>query len=169
MKQIHEQKNARLPLNHSLERAILISFVSLLIYLFLTVITTPSLLPLDAIRVTFLVNWWAIIGLTLGIGIQTFLISHFRQECSLKKRRMLTGGSGFVSAFSSFFSFFALIPVGCCGSWLYIISFLPGLIGTGTSGFLIGYSGILSIVGFLLMGLSIVYTFVSMRNTTSKR
>jgi len=169
MKQIHDREIRRLVPPNSISKAVLISSASLLIYLIITVVTTPSLLPLEAIKIAFVVNWWVIIGLTLGIGIQTFLISNYSRVCNLKNRKLLAGGTGFFSGVSSFLSFFALIPVGCCGSWLYIISFLPGVVGTGAAGFLVRYSNILSATGILLIILSIVYTSVSLRIRMTQR
>jgi hypothetical protein len=147
-----------------IQRGIFFGALSLAVYLFIVVITTPSLSSIEASAISFEINWWAIVGLSFGTGIQTFLITYSKERaCNLRARRCLFGISGFSSVFSSFFSFFALIPVGCCGTWLYIISFLPGVFGTAASGILIDYSQALVIAGFILMAASIVYTYLSIR------
>lgn len=61
---------------------------------------------------------------------------------------------------SSFLSFFSLVPLGCCGSWLFILSMLPSVFGGTVSVILIEYSTLLSYVGLVIVlgfaGLSIL-------------
>jgi hypothetical protein len=85
------------------------------------------------------------------------------------RKRSVQGGSGFLSVFSSFVSFFSLVSVGCCGTWLYVLSFLPGVIGTGTSVFLIKNSAELAATGLVLMALSTTYTYLSVAKSVKHR
>jgi uncharacterized membrane protein len=61
---------------------------------------------------------------------------------------------------SSFLSFFSLVPLGCCGSWLFILSMLPSVFGSTAAVLLIEYSTLLSYVGLVIVfsfaGLSIL-------------
>ena len=52
---------------------------------------------------------------------------------------------------SSFLSFFSLVPLGCCGSWLFILSMLPSVFGGTVSVILIEYSTLLSYVGLVIV------------------
>jgi hypothetical protein len=47
-----------------------------------------------------------------------------------------------------------LVPLGCCGWWLYVLSLLPSVLGTGVTAFLIEYSQALS-----YLGLAIIFGF----------
>jgi membrane protein implicated in regulation of membrane protease activity len=44
-----------------------------------------------------------------------------------------------------------LVPLGCCGSWLLILSLLPSVVGTSVSAALIQYSIPLSYVGLAIV------------------
>jgi hypothetical protein len=146
------------------QRGIGVAIISLLAYLSVVVVTTPSLSPLAAVSTSVLLNWWVIAAVGSGTGAQAFLLSYARSKaCGVKYGRTAVGASGIFSGFSSFFSFLALIPVGCCGTWLYLLSFLPGLIGVGASGFLVGNSVTLQVASLILMALSVTYTYVSVR------
>jgi hypothetical protein len=63
-----------------------------------------------------------------------------------KRKGAFAVGTG-STALSSFFSFFSLIPLGCCGSWLFILSMLPSIFGSSLSVVLIQYSEALSYTG----------------------
>lgn len=143
-------------------------FIALLVlgvYFLVVVATTPSLPPLFAVSVALTVNWWVVVGLAAGTGVQTFFISYANSRaCNLRAKRQLTGSSGVLSVFSSFTSYLALIPVGCCGTWLYILSLLPGILGTGVSVFLIDYGEFLALSGLLVMAVSVLYTYLSVRS-----
>ena len=52
---------------------------------------------------------------------------------------------------SSFLSFFSLVPLGCCGSWLFILSILPAVFGGTISVVLIEYSILLSYLGLAVV------------------
>jgi len=152
----------------ALQRGIALGVISLVVYFIIVVITSPSLKPADAIRISFMLNWWVIGGVSLGVGAQAFLVEFAREKsCLVARRGTATGAASLFSGISSFLSFLSLIPLGCCGTWLYILSFLPGLLGTGVSALLIGYAFQLEVVGLLLMTASVLYTYLSIRRRLS--
>lgn len=57
--------------------------------------------------------------------------------CPIRHGGAAFGASSAFSSLSSFISFLPLIPIECCGTWVYVLSFLSGLIGAGASGFLL--------------------------------
>jgi signal transduction histidine kinase len=135
----------------ALVKGTIVAAMTAVIYLAIVVITTPSLPAIAAINAAFKVNSVVIFGLAIGVGIQFFLTSYSKGlGCRLDKRRkgIFGGGSG-STALSSFFSFFSLVPLGCCGSWLVILSMLPSVFGSSLSVVLIEYSRILSYIGTL--------------------
>ena len=154
----------------ALVKGIAIGFLSLIAYLVIVIVTTPSLHPFLAIKAAFATNSIIIFGMAIGIGLQ-FFISSYRKGlgyCKLdgkgsgsnSSKRVLTGsatGSSGATAISSFFSFFSLVPLGCCGSWLLILSFLPFIFGSSLSIVLIQYSKPLSYIG-----LAIVFGFAAL-------
>jgi hypothetical protein len=84
--------------------------------------------------------------------------------CKLSvKKKALSGNSGSIAT-TSFFSFFSLVPLGCCGWWLYALSLLPGIVGTGVSAVLIEYSQVLSYVG-----LAVIFGFAGLTAYKLKR
>jgi hypothetical protein len=146
------------------QRGIGVGVITIVLYLTIVVITTPSLKPVDAIVITVAQNWWLIGGIAVGTGVQAFLLAYAKDKaCLVRYRGTVVGASSFFSGFSSFLSFLALIPVGCCGTWIYVLSFLPGLIGAGASGFLIRNGLQFEFLGLVLMTLSVAYTYVSVR------
>jgi len=91
----------------------------------------------------------------IGIGLQTFLSEKSKMlGCKLNVKKKAFGGSSGSSAVTGFFSFFSLVPLGCCGWWLYALSLLPGIFGTGVSAVLIEYSQPLA-----YLGLAIIFGF----------
>jgi hypothetical protein len=93
------------------------------------------------------------------MGMQVFISAHSRSlGCKIDKEKIgfLGGGAG-STALGSFFSFFSLVPLGCCGSWLFILSMLPTIFGSGLSAALIQYSEALSYIG-----LGIVFGFTGL-------
>ena len=50
-----------------------------------------------------------------------------------------------------FSRFFSLVPLGCCGWWLYALSLLPGILGTGATAVLIQYSQVLAYLGLVVI------------------
>jgi hypothetical protein len=157
-------KSSGLKFGVPVQRGLGVGIITVVLYATIVVITTPSLRPVDAIAISVAQNWWLIGGIAVGTGIQAFLLAYAKDRaCSIRYRGAVTGASGFSSGLSSFLSFLSLIPVGCCGSWVYVLSFLPGLIGAGASGFLIGKSLEIEVAGMFLMGVSVAYTYLSVR------
>ena len=123
-------------------------------YLLVVVATTPALDPPAAVGAALQINYIVIGGMGAGIGLQVFLSEKGRTAgCRLDPRRTLGGNSG-SAATTSFFSFFSLVPLGCCGWWLYLLSLLPGVLGTGVSAVLIEHSQMLA-----YLGLAVVFGF----------
>src|ERR671918_3017090 len=150
-------------LSYNTRRAVvkgtIVAAMTAVIYLAIVVITTPSLPAIAAINAAFRVNSIVIFGLAIGVGIQFFLTSYSKGlGCRLdKKRKGIFGGGSGSTALSSFFSFFSLVPLGCCGSWLFILSMLPSIFGSSLSVVLIEYSRLLSYVG-----LAVVFGFAGL-------
>src|SRR6266540_2248321 len=143
--------------SNALVRSVIAGSVSLITYLLVVLITTPNLTPLAATNAALKVNWLIILGLALGVGIQVY-VSSYRKNlgCRITNRRKGTLASSGSTAISSFFSFFSLVPLGCCGSWLLILSFLPSVFGSAFSVILIQYSKPLSFLGlFIVLGYAI--------------
>lgn len=146
-----------------IQKAILVGIITIVVYLSVVVITTPALEPLAAISAAFQLNSIVIIG--MGIGLQVFLSEKSKLlGCKLEiKKKALGGNSGSVVT-TSFFSFFSLVPLGCCGWWLYALSLLPSVVGTGVSAVLIEYSQVLAYVG-----LGIIFGFAGLTAFKLKR
>ena len=88
----------------------------------------------------------------IGIGIQVFLSEQSKKlGCRLDIRKKAFGGNTSSTAATSFFSFFSLVPLGCCGWWLYVLSLLPSVFGTGVSAVLIEYSQPLAYLGLVII------------------
>jgi hypothetical protein len=139
---------------NSLVRGLVAGLSSLMIYLFIVVLTTPSLSPLASLNAAVKANWIIIFGLSAGMGSQIYLSSYRKRlGCRISRQREGILGSSGSTAISSLFSFFSLVPLGCCGSWLLLLSFLPSLFGTTLSAVLIQYSKPFSYVGlFIVVG-----------------
>ncbi|MGI9010311.1 MAG: hypothetical protein ACR2F1_03870 [Nitrososphaeraceae archaeon] len=146
----------------SILQGVIISSITIISYLLIVVFTSPNLPATASISAALQVNSPIIIGLAIGTGIQGFVISYRRKvidsnKCEIKinnKKIFLSSsstGNGLGAALSSFFSFFSLVPLGCCGSWLFILSYLPLVFGNGASVFMIKYSNILSYVGLIII------------------
>jgi len=143
----------------ALVKGITVSAATALIYLAIVIITTPNLPATSAINAAFKVNSIVIFGLAVGVGMQFFLTTYSKGlGCKIdRKRKGIFGGGSGSTAVSSFFSFFSLVPLGCCGSWLLILSMLPSIFGSSLSVILIEYSKQLSYVG-----LAIVFGFAGL-------
>jgi hypothetical protein len=143
----------------SVVKGTIVGMIAAAVYLAIVVITTPSLPAVAAINAAFKVNSIVIFGLAIGVGIQFFLASYSKSlGCRIdKKRKGIFGGGSGSTAISSFFSFFSLVPLGCCGSWLLILSMLPSIFGSSLSVVLIEYSKVLSYIG-----LAIVFGFAGL-------
>ncbi len=148
-----------------IQKAILVGIITIVVYLSVVVITTPALEPLAAISAAFQLNSIVIIGMGIGIGLQVFLSEKSKLlGCKLEvKKKALGVNSGSVVT-TSFFSFFSLVPLGCCGWWLYALSLLPSVVGTGVSAVLIEYSQVLAYVG-----LGIIFGFAGLTAFKLKR
>ena len=137
-----------------IRKAILVGILKVVVYLSVVVVTTPALEPLSAISAAFQLNSVIIIGMGVGIGLQVFLSEKSKTlGCKLDVQKKAFGGNTGSTATTSFFSFFSLVPLGCCGWWLYVLSLLPGIVGTGVSAVLIEYSQVLAYLGlFIIFG-----------------
>ena len=146
-------------------KAILVGIATVIIYLSVVVISTPALEPLAAINAAFQLNSIVIMGMGIGIGLQIFLSEKSKQlGCKLGVKKKAFGANTGSTAATSFFSFFSLVPLGCCGWWLYALSILPGIVGTGASAILIEYSQVLAYVG-----LGIIFSFTGLTAYKLKR
>ena len=143
----------------ALMKGVTVGLATAVIYFAIVIITTPNLPAIAAINAAFKVNSIVIFGLALGVGIQFFLASYSKGLCCRidKKRKGIFGGGSGSTAISSFFSFFSLVPLGCCGSWLLILSMLPSVLGSSLSVVLIEYSKLLSYIG-----LAVVFGFAGL-------
>ena len=135
-----------------IKKATLVGILTMAIYLSVVVITTPALEPLNAISAAFQLNSIVIIGMGIGIGLQVFLSEKSKLlGCKLSVKKKAFGGNSGSTAVTSFFSFFSLVPLGCCGWWLYALSLLPSVVGTGVSAVLIEYSQVLAYIGLAII------------------
>ena len=148
-----------------IKKAILVGILTIGVYLTVVVITTPALGPLDAISAAFQLNAIVIIGMGIGIGLQIYLTAKSKLlGCKLDIQKKTIGGNTGSAAATSFFSFFSLVPLGCCGWWLYALSLLPSVFGTGVSAVLIEYSQALA-----YLGLAIIFGFNALTAIKLKR
>jgi hypothetical protein len=139
----------------SLIRGIIVGVASVLTYLLVVVVTTPALPPLAALSAAFQINSIIIAGMGVGVGLQMFLSTYSKSlGCRLDAKRKAVGGNTGGAAMTGFFSFFSLVPLGCCGTMLYVLSLLPSVVGSGLAGGLIQYSQPLAYVG-----IAIIYVF----------
>lgn len=143
----------------ALTKGIIMAAVTAIVYLAVVVITTPNLPPAAALNAAFAINSFVIIGISIGVGAQIFISSYSkRMGCRLDKKKKGVFGAGSGStAVSSFFSFFSLVPLGCCGSWLLVLSYLPSVFGSTLSVSLVQYSRPLS-----YLGVAIVFGFAAL-------
>ncbi len=155
--------------SNALIRGLIAGSISLIIYLLVVVITTPNLPPLAALNAAVRVNWIIIMGLTLGIGSQIYVSSYGKSlGCNIDKKRTGILGSSGSTAISSFFSFFSLVPLGCCGSWLLILSFLPSVFGGVFSVILIQYSKPVSYLGLSIVLIYTTFTAIRLKRELKK-
>ena len=129
-----------------------VGIITIVVYLAVVVATTPALEPAAAISVAFQLNFIVIFGMGIGIGLQVFLSEKSKQlGCKLDVKKKAFSGNSSSTAATSFFSFFSLVPLGCCGWWLYVLSLLPSVVGTGVSAVLIEYSQVLAYAGLAII------------------
>ncbi len=140
------------------------SIISLATYMVVVVLTTPSLKPTDSVATAITLNWWVVLGLMFGTAAQGYLSAYaIEKGCRIGHAKAVSGGTGVSSALLSFVSFLSLVPVGCCGTWLYILSFVPSLLGASFAGLLIERSLELQLGSLLILLLSVSYSFLSIR------
>ncbi len=133
-------------------KSIIIGTITIVVYLSVVILTTPALPPLAAVSAAFQLNSIIIVGMGIGVGLQVFLSEKSKAlGCKLDVKRKAFGGNSGSTAATSFFSFFSLVPLGCCGWWLYLLSFLPSIFGTGISAVLIEYSQPLAYIGLVII------------------
>jgi len=138
-----------------IKKGILVGIITIVAYLTVVVVTTPALPPDAAISAAFEINSIVIIGMGVGVGLQMYLTGKSKMlGCKLNVKKKAFGGNAGSTAATSFFSFFSLVPLGCCGWWLYALSLLPSVVGTGVSAVLIEYSQTLA-----YLGLAIIFGF----------
>ena len=137
---------------HPIVKSTIIGCATIVGYLTVVVLTTPALEPAAAINAAFQLNSIVIFGMGIGVGMQIFLSEKSKQlGCRLNVKRKAFGGNSGSTAATSFFSFFSLVPLGCCGWWLYVLSLLPSVFGTGVSAVLIEYSQPLAYLGLVII------------------
>lgn len=181
------------PLSYNARKALLkgviVGAITAAVYLTVVVVTTPNLPPSVAINAALTVNGIIIVGLAVGVGIQIFASSYskglgcrigdrqkYRSKKGIKKLLYIghsassSGSSGGSTAVSSFLSFFSLVPLGCCGSWLFILSALPAVFGGTLSVVLIQYSTLLSYLGLaVVMGFAALSVMRLRRELNERR
>ncbi len=144
-----------------IRKGIIVGVITIVVYLTVVVVTTPALPADAAISAAFQLNSIVIVGMGIGIGLQVFLSEQSKKlGCKLKIKKKALGGNSSSIGATSFFSFFSLVPLGCCGWWLYILSFLPGVFGVGVSTVLIEYSQVLAYIGLgIIFGFNALTAF----------
>ncbi len=137
---------------NALKRGLFAGSISLITYIFVVIVTTTNLPPMAALNAVVKVNGIIIFGLAMAIGVQFYISSYAKSlGCSILNERKSIAGSSTSTALSSFFSFFSLVPLGCCGSWLLILSLLPSFFGSSLSVILIQHSKPLSYLGLVIV------------------
>jgi len=153
-----------------IKKAILVGILTIVIYLTVVIVTTPALGPLAAISAAFQLNTIIIIGMGIGIGLQIFLAEKSKMlGCTLDVKKRALGANSGSTAATSFFSFFSLVPLGCCGWWLYVLSLLPSVFGTGVSAVLIEYSQALAYFGLAIIFGFNALTAIKLKKEMKKR
>jgi len=137
----------------ALLKGILLGSISILAYIIIVIVTSPQLPAFFAIKAAFSINPLIIYGTAVGVGANTFISSYIKGiGCRVDKNgKGILGISSGSTVFSAFFSFFSLVPLGCCGSWLLVLSYLPTILGSALSVTLIQYSKPLSYIGLVIV------------------
>ena len=145
-------------------KGVIFGIITMVIYLLVVVFTTPALLPLDAINAAFQLNSIIIIGMGVGIGLQIYASEKSKNlGCKINNKKTFGKNTGSTAA-TSFFSFFSLIPLGCCGWWLYALSLLPGVFGVGATAILIEHNQVLAYVGLVIIYVFVIISFYKLRH-----
>ena len=139
---------------NALKRGLIAGSITAITYLLVVIITTPNLPYLAALTAAIKVNGIIVLGLAIAIGVQIYMSNYGKSlGCNIVNKREGIVGSSSSITLSSFFSFFSLVPLGCCGSWLLILSLLPSVFGSAFSVIMIQYSKPLSYLGlFIVIG-----------------
>ena len=149
---------------YALKRGLIAGMISLIIYLLVVIITTPNLPPLTALNAAIKINWIIIFSLAVTIGSQVYISTYAKSiGCKTANKRKGIFGSSSSTAIGSFFSFFSLVPLGCCGSWLLILSLLPSVFGGAFSVILIQYSKALSYFGLIIGIVCVTITIIKLK------
>ena len=83
----------------------MVGILTIFVYLTVVVFTTPALEPLAAVNAAFQLNAIVIIGMGIGIGIQTYLSEKSKMlGCKLNVKKKAFGGSSGSAAVTGFFS-----------------------------------------------------------------
>ena len=147
-----------------LVRAVVAALAILITYLSVVTITTPNLPALTAINVAIKINGIIVFGLALAVGFQVYVSNYGKSlGCEIEGKRKAFVRNSSSTALSSFFSFFSLVPLGCCGSWLLILSLLPSVFGSVFSVFLIQYSKPLSYLGLVIVVGYTAFTAINLK------
>ncbi len=146
-------------------KSAIVGTIFLVIYFLVVIWTTPNFPPLVSVAIALNLNGIYIFASAISLAVQTLILGYGKTipYCEIPKGRASSGLNVIGSISSAFFSFFALIGVGCCGMWLFILSLLPGVLGVGVSSILIQYSTLLAQIGLSLMVISNIYAFISLR------
>jgi hypothetical protein len=152
----------------SLAKGLVAGSATMSLYLLIVVLTTPNLPPSAAINAAYLANSIIIGGTAAAVGLQIFFWSYGKSVGCRLDRKGLGMGSG-SSALGSFFSFFSLVPLGCCGTWLLLLSLLPSIFGGTLSVILIEYSRALSYLAMAsVLGFAVLSGFRLHRSMKGK-
>ncbi len=147
---------------------ILAGTVSFGLYSLVVVLTTPDLSPPASLAIAMRMNTHVVIGMPLGIGLQTYLNAYLKRSgCQVRGKATAVGGTATGSAFSAFFSFFGLTQVGCCTLWLYYLSLLPSVIGVAVAAFIVRYSVLLSYISLVLVWIPVFPSLMRIRDIKS--
>lgn len=156
----------------ALIRGTIMAAVTAMVYLAVVVITTPNLPLAAALNAAFAINSFVIVGISIGVGAQIFISSYSKMMgCRLdKKKKGIFGAGSGSTAVSSFFSFFSLVPLGCCGSWLLVLSYLPSVFGGTLSVVLVQYSRTLSYIGLVIvLGFAALFAYKLHKELNQRR
>ena len=101
-------KKGSIQLGYNIKRALILGLIfgmgSVLVYLFVVVITTPALSPAAAIGAVFQINSIIVIGMGIGVGLQMFLSTFSRGlGCRLDVKRRVSAGNSGGAAMTGFF------------------------------------------------------------------
>ncbi len=135
------------------------------VYLLLVVLASPTI-PSDLALQLAVSRNLPYLGVVAGLsGVQAYLAVYSRGlPCRLGKTKAVGAGSSLIASFTSFFG---LTTVGCCGLfplWVSLV-FGGGALGLGASTFFVNYSTPLTILGLLVMSLTIALTVRKIRRS----